>query len=325
MKVWPLFALLALLTALYGCSERITPPPPAAAAEAAATPAQAAPFGTGVNGLDAYWYQGKAEISRYELRQNRYQDVHPGEAILIQVNEDFLTDLQVKNDYNRNPNSINVFKTNLIRRFTTGLYDYSIMASVFTPVATAQNPYTLKVTTSVQDWCGQVFGQLNFRNGGYAHQLHSYFEGEADKETQLPAMLLEDELFNRIRMDWRSLPTGAHVMLPSLAYLRLLHKNEQPYEVNLTLADYTGADITAQTPLKVYRVEFPELNRRLEIVFSAQAPYYIEGWIDVYPSSFDREPRTTVARRTHTILDTYWNQNQADKVGRRNELGLPTF
>ena len=40
--------------------------------------------------LGDYWYQEATEISRYELQQNRYADVHPGEAVLIFVTEDFL-------------------------------------------------------------------------------------------------------------------------------------------------------------------------------------------------------------------------------------------
>jgi len=58
-----------------------------------------------VTKLDDYWYQGKAEISSYQLEQARYSDVHPGEAVLVFVTEDFLTDKQVKNDNYTNKNS----------------------------------------------------------------------------------------------------------------------------------------------------------------------------------------------------------------------------
>ena len=86
--------------------------------------------------LDKYWFQGKGEINVYELQQNRYNAVHPGQAVLIFVTEDFLTDKQVKNDNYRNPNSTPILKTNFLNRFTTGLYDYSLMTSVFTPTNT---------------------------------------------------------------------------------------------------------------------------------------------------------------------------------------------
>jgi len=37
----------------------------------------------------AYWYQGKAELTSYTLEQARYGEVHPGEAVLVFVTEDF--------------------------------------------------------------------------------------------------------------------------------------------------------------------------------------------------------------------------------------------
>ena len=33
-----------------------------------------------------YWYQGKAELTRYELNQARYGELHTGEAVLISMN-----------------------------------------------------------------------------------------------------------------------------------------------------------------------------------------------------------------------------------------------
>ena len=128
-----------------------------------------AEFGKSSPILGSYWYQGKAELTSYELDQARYRDNHPGEVVLIQVTEDFLTDKQVKNDHYKNPNSIPILKTNLMKKFTTGLYDYSIMNSVFTSVDPAYGIKTLKTTFSSQDWCGQSFLQANLRNKQYEY------------------------------------------------------------------------------------------------------------------------------------------------------------
>ena len=43
-----------------------------------------------------YWYSGEAELTRYELEQARYGEIHRGDAVLIFVTEDFRTDKQVK-------------------------------------------------------------------------------------------------------------------------------------------------------------------------------------------------------------------------------------
>ena len=39
--------------------------------------------------FDKYWYDGKAEISSYKLKQGRYGEIHRGTASLIFVTEPF--------------------------------------------------------------------------------------------------------------------------------------------------------------------------------------------------------------------------------------------
>lgn len=272
-------------------------------------------------GLSAYWRQGKAEISRFELTQHRYRDLHPGEVILIMVTEDFLSDKQVKNDRYQNPNSVPVLKTNLIQRFSTGIYDYSVMTSAFTPEQTGKHPYTLKVTHSSQDWCGQTFMQINFAEKSYRTQVRSYFENEGDEDSAVPLAILEDELFNRIRINPEGLPQGKIKVLPSATIVRLLHKPFEAHEVTASLESYTGKDFQG-ADLKLYRLVFPELKRTLEIAFEKDAPYRIAGWADEYPG-FDGKPRRTLASRTHILLDDYWNHNGAGDTGLRKLLGDP--
>lgn len=310
--------LTALAVALFQCG-----PAPVPAASQPDVPAALPAVWTNTENapkLGPYWYQGKAEISRFDLQQHRYRDVHPGEAVLIMVTEDFLTDKQVKNDRYQNPNSIPVLKTNLISRFTTGVYDYSIMTSVFSPVDVKAHPHTLKVTHSSQDWCGQTFMQINLGEQGYRAQVRSYFEGEADSEETVPAVVLEDELFNRIRMHPQSLPIGKMQVLPGATVVRLLHKEFVPMEVAASLSPYTGADFSGQQ-LQAYRLYFPGLDRTLEIVFEQAPPHLIAGWTDEYPG-FDKVNRRTVARRTHLLLDDYWQHNAAADSPLREGLGL---
>lgn len=283
-------------------------------------------FANTVTSLDAYWYQGAGEVTTYELSQNRYNAVHPGEAVLIFVYEDFLTDKQVKNDRYESEASTPVFKLNSIQRFRTGLYDYSLMTSVFTPVKTGQYPKTLKVTNSGQDWCGQVYSQLNYQpeSDAYRFRLHSYFEREADQDQAIPAAILEDELLSRIRMMGdEALPTGSFAVIPSMNYLRLRHQPTKPYTAELSLADYDGQAIATEgQPAKVYTIRYPELEREVKYVFQSDPPYYILGWTDAYPSAFDGKLRQTLARRTKTILEPYWQMNQPKDRALRPTLGL---
>lgn len=297
---------VVVLAVLLGCSAPATKDSGSMVKESA--PSQPSLFASAGDKVDKYWYQGKGELNVYSLQQNRYQDIHPGQALLIFVTEDFLADQQVKNDNYRQSNSTPILKLNAISRFTTGLYDYSLMTSVFTPLKNSRFGNTLKVTHSAQDWCGQTFSQINLREGKFKYQLRSYFENEADQETTLPATLLEDEVLNRIRMNWEALPQGNLSVVPSMNFLRLRHQAFKAYPATLALRDYTGVDFKGKD-LKVYTIRYPDLNRRLEIVFSTTPPYLIEGWTDTYPSAFDNQPRTTIAKRTSTVLETYWSQN----------------
>lgn len=269
--------------------------------------------------LDDYWYRGKAEITSFELSQNRYQSTHPGEVILIFVTEDFLPEQQVKDERKISPNSTKVLKTNMIREFTTGIYEYSIMTSVFTPVKVEQYPYTLKVTHGSQDWCGQSFMQINERSGEYRMQQFSYFEAEGDTVTNVPVLPLEDELFNRIRINPAGLPTGDIELLPGTTYCRLTHSPFEPVEANATLGDYTGDRFEGEQ-LRVYRLEFPSQRRTLEIVFEKVTPYRIVGWTESYPSMFDGKVRTTVAKAKETIVDAYWKHNRPEDRNLRTRL-----
>ncbi len=322
-----LFMLSALAFGVVSCQNQQTPAETNVVPATGNTPAQLtsySPAGGGITSLDKYWYQGKAEISHYALQQNRYKDIHEGEAVMIFVTEDFLTDKQVKNDQYQNKNSIPVLKNNIVCKFPTGIYDYSMMTSVFTPVNTQKYPRTMKVTATSQEWCGHTFMQINDRDKGYAVSLRSYFEQESDQDNVVAHTLLEDELFNRIRMNPAGLPSGKIKLLPGTMVARLLHKDFQPMEAEISMAPYTGKEFSGSA-LQVCRVVYPALERTLEIVFEKEAPYLIAGWKDTYPSMFDKQMRSTVARRTNTLLDAYWSHNALSDQHMRKALGLTTF
>ncbi len=280
-----------------------------------------AQFAGAPNQLDDYWYQGDAEITSYQLRQNRYRGIHPGEAVLIFVTEDFLTEEQVKNENYTNPNSTSVLKMNMVRRFPTGIYDYSIMTSVFTPVNVEEYPYTLKVTHGSQDWCGQSFMQVNQERKRYHVRTFSYFEEEGDRSDRTPAAPMEDELFNRIRMNPDGLPTGSITMYPSMTYCRLNHLPFSLHDVEAELRAYEGEDFE-QPGLREYYVDFQEIGRKLSIVFEPESPFRIVGWTESYPSLLDGMERQTIAKRMKTVKTPYWEQNRRKDMALRDTLNL---
>ena len=87
-----------------------------------------------------YWYQGKAELTSYDLEQARYGEIHPGHAVLIFVTEDFSRSKHVKLDrpQSAGDDAVKVLKLNFMKKFNTGIYPYSMMSSMFTPIDLAR-------------------------------------------------------------------------------------------------------------------------------------------------------------------------------------------
>lgn len=253
-----------------------------------------------------YWYNGTAEISSFKLEQARYGEIHEGTAVLIFVTEDFLPDVQVKADKDQ-PENIKILKLNATKNFITGIYPYHTMHSTFYPVS--NNYHALKVTASVQEWCGQTYSQINNR-GQFEILSHSYFEGEADENFNLEASILENELFNQLRIDPKSLPTGAQQIIPSLEFMMLKHKATEAYQAYAKLTDSS------------YTINYPDLKRTVEIKFSPQFPYIIRSWEESYPDKANGDILFTKATRINTILEPYWQKNKPADLYLREQLGL---
>jgi hypothetical protein len=264
----------------------------------------------------AYWYSGQAELTRFDLEQYRYGEVHPGHAVLIFVTEDFLPDKQVKYEGGQADGPpVSVLKLNSTRKFYTGVYPYSIMTSVFTPVE-PENPRTLKVSTSVQEWCGHTYQQLNFRRGRYESTLHSYFQEEADRESTVDGALLEDEIWTLIRLDPESLPVGEIEIIPGLQHARLLHTETTARQA---VAERTVRDDPVEGSLTVYTVRYADPARSLEIRFQTGFPHAIVGWEESHGGDGERRTR---AVRTHSTRLDYWNRNSVSDSEYRRLLGL---
>jgi hypothetical protein len=246
-------------------------------------------------GFKDYWYTGEAEITSYELEQARYGEIRKGHAVLIYVTEDFLPNIQVKAD-NKNPENISVLKLNATKKFNTGIYPYSIMQSTFYPLSTEQ--HALKISSSIQEWCGQTYTQLNNKSD-FKITSHSYFKGEADKTYHLKKDILENELWTQLRIDPKQLPSGDLEIIPSLEFTSLKHIAIKPYQANAKLKQDS------------YTINYPELDRTLTINFNKTPPYEILSWTETFKSGFGNNAKilTTKATKLKTIKSPYWNKN----------------
>lgn len=311
------FAILAA-----GCSNRTAAPDGSREHRARAVGGQevdattsrehARAFGT----LETYWFQGLAELNRFELEQSRYGEVHEGEAVMIFVTEPFDPTRQVKEEgFGDRSRALQVLKLNNYRRFYTGVYPYTIMASTFTPIG--RSGPTIKLTQTVQEWCGQAFAQLNLTAKGDAYdgRSFSYFQAEGDRVFELERALLEDELYARVRLDPDALPVGDVRVLPSATFLRLAHR---PWEVVDAKASMSSASERglSDAPTRTYTIEYPELDRALAIHFEDAFPRRIVGFDETYRG------RTTRGRLTRSIMLDYWNKHGNAHGPWRDALGL---
>lgn len=259
-----------------------------------------------------YWYAGKAEVNAYNLDQSRYGEDRQGKAMLIFVTEAFSKSKHVKLD---NPeaagdDNVTVMKLNYTKNFITGLYPYSMMLSSFTPVSRNQNPNTLKVTMTSQEWCGHVFSQMNLENDKYDVSSYSYFEKEGDVQFTTDKVLLEDELFNLIRLDPDHIPLGNIKILPGLFFTRLKHENLKPVEATLSKADKGNETL--------YSIQFEE--RLLSIRVANVFPHKILGWEEEFVEGGKK--MYTKATLDKTLYTDYWRKNKNEHSGLRDSLGL---
>jgi hypothetical protein len=268
----------------------------------------------------SYWEDGKAEIAVYDLVQNRYNGLHPGKLVSVFVLEDFITDKHVKNERYISKSSTQVLKNIRVSKFTTGIYDYSLHSTVFTPLNQKQFP-TLKVVNTMQEWCGSTFLQLNYENDVYNAQQRSYFEAEGDRQLVIPSAVIEDALMNQIRLDYKALPLGPFPIIPRLEYIALKHKDLVSVQAEGSVSIYSENDFSGEYLLKyIYRVK--SQSRVVELVFEKAAPHTIVGFKESYPSAFDGEIRTTTATLNSSERLAYWGMNSPKDAEIRNKIGL---
>ena len=259
-----------------------------------------------------YWYAGDAEITSYKLEQARYGEIRQGSAVLIYVTEPFHKQKQVKADEN-NSDNIPVLKLNSTKNYLTGIYPYSIMSSCFYPIY--DNSHAIKVSFSSQEWCGQVYAQLNNREK-FKIMSHSYFESEADVSRDLEKAVLENELWNKIRINPEGLPVGELKIIPSMEFIRLSHSVLKSYRATVSLVK--------NTDLSTYKISYPELNRILEINFTSTFPYTIESWSDTFKDGYGPKAKmlTSIGTKLKSIKSPYWQKNSNAFLPLRDSLGL---
>ena len=149
--------------------------------------------------LSPLWDDGKAEFDVYSGTTERYGETRPTTVHLIVVKEDLLRASLVKSD--RGPvagKTLEVLKLNFVADFPTGTYSYHQMATVMLARTSLD---VLKESMSHTESCGITYVRVGPKHGRLVHEAHSYWDGEADRET--PVVWPAGE-----RLWWDALPVS---------------------------------------------------------------------------------------------------------------------
>jgi len=254
-----------------------------------------------------HWFDGRAEVASYNLKQMRYGEAREGKAVLIFVKEPFLQDEQVKANA-ASSQTFDVLKLNATKKFTTGIYPYSIMQSTFSPLTT--NTHAVKVTASTQEWCGQTYMQMNNRDA-FKIASHSYFEGEADQSLSLNKTLLENEIWNKLRINPTEIKTGPQKLIPDFSFIRLQHIPVKAYQAEVQQQKNQDTLMT--------KIAYKNLDRILNIYQSTAFPFEILKWEEKTSEGDKNFTQAVLQKRLR--LD-YWNKNSNTFAFLRDSLQL---
>ena len=272
-----------------------------------------------------YWKSGLAEISSYEIVEERYGEMRAAQGVLVFVYEEINADSRIKVESENTPleKQVPVLKLNNVLKFTTGIYDYSVMTSIFAGIS---GPGVLrflqpqKVSFTSQEWCGNVFHQLIPGKKGVMSEIHSYFEKEGDVKIILPypngTFHYEDELPILIReLDGPLLAMGDSLrtsMLPGLWERRKRHDALSFAPATLTKLKsenwvHKGKSLNSVT----WVLRFHEVTTYFHV--EAAMPHKLWGW---------ENSRGESAKLLESVRKPYWMLNGNKDLNQRSVLKL---
>jgi hypothetical protein len=284
-------------------------------------------FGAGRAMADDFWKHwgdGKAEVSGYALTEPRYGHLRNGSLVLIYVTENFSDSLRVKADPGRHPKSdiYPVLKLNVVRHFQTGIYDYSVMSSIFAKTESdGSDPFSLvKTSFSAQEWCGNVYTQWLRYGARLLGVSHSYFDGEADRDLKLDipkGAVFEDALpilVRGLRGDY--LRPGERRSVPFLSSTIRSRFDHQPQTFNQAMIEREMEPVEFRSGLGVrraivYMVKEGPLETRYFV--EEALPHHLLGW-----TRSDGERATILGSKRLA----YWEMNNPGGEKALKELGL---
>ena len=206
-----------------------------------------------------YWKMKGLETTKFILKQD---SLIVGEATLS---------YSLKALNKDQPNgTIHCLSSHFTQKIVQENYNYSDNSTVLMPLNTPLYPHAKTVVSSSQSNIGTDFLSFQPEPKSYLFVGRNSIEPEKEIHQITEKGNLEDEIWAKIRMNPDALPQGEFEMIPSLGYWNKVHKSPAAQEVKVEFKDVEGAK-----NLKKYSLDYPELKRKLDIIFEANFPYQI--------------------------------------------------
>lgn len=278
------------------------------------------------NSFDQHWYDGNAEISTYKLTEMRYGEPREGVRIMVFVTEPLRLSTKIKPDTKLPPEErIKVIKLNDLRKFPTGIYEYSAMTSVFSAVENHKyysKGDAIKVALTSQEWCGTVFERMVRDSSSYNGTVYSYFESEGETTYTIPVtqnMIPEDNMWIIVReLQGPIMKPGDSKNLTLLPSAWARRKSHVPIaSLQTTLTKSAPAKVkTALGEVNAISFTWTFGNNKTTVTVEDTYPRRILSFVEHDGSKGVLE----VSRR-----EPYWTQNKNKDHHLRQKLKLPAY
>lgn len=266
------------------------------------------------------WGDGQAEMAGYDLTMPRYGQPRAGTAVTIFVTEPFSKSLRVKADPGKHPASDEtpVMKLNLVRDFPTGVYDYNEMLSAFVEVPTG---LPLKISFSRQEWCGHIYQQVLFDPSRIRVTSHSYFDGEADQQLEMPLArdaMAEDALLLIARGFAKpALAPGESKLVRMMTALGTLKGKEGPVQFVGVKLSRSARPVKVTVPAGTFEADLWTIDMGMAYKREVWVERGGEGRILKWQASSGEKAELIRSARMK-----YWELNSPAGVAELSKLGL---
>ncbi len=272
-----------------------------------------------------YWKSGLAELSSYTILEERYGEMRQAQGVMVFVYEETNLDTRIKVETDKTipAKRIPVLKLNNILKFTTGIYDYSIMTSIFSGLSSPGVPRSfapLKISFSSQEWCGNVYHQVLPMKNGLVSDMHSYFEAEGDSKSTLPyptgPVYYEDEMPILLReLDGEFLKSGSPLkiqLVPSLWKRRKRHVPLAFLPATLTKVETESFSLN-QTQVSAIKWTLESQGITTTFHVEEALPHKLLAWENTLGEQ---------GKLLKSVRKPYWERHENKHKILRKELGL---